>query len=111
MSDEKYVVAKANRLFGLAFDGDADRCLAVDETGKIVNGDFIMLICANELKKQGKLKDDTLVTVMNNMGLMIGQNKTGSNSSRLKVGDRYVLENMLQNDYVIGGEQSGHVIC
>ncbi len=107
---QKYVVEKGCHL-GLAFDGDADRCLAVDETGKIVNGDFIMLICANELKKQGKLKDDTLVvTVMSNMGLMIGAEQNGIKLQQTKVGDRYVLENMLQNDYVIGGEQSGHVI-
>ncbi|MFB0917734.1 MAG: phosphoglucosamine mutase [Clostridiaceae bacterium] len=107
---QKYVVEKGCDI-GLAFDGDADRCLAVDETGEIVNGDFLMLICANELKKQGKLKDDTLVvTVMSNMGLFIGAEENGIKLQQTKVGDRYVLENMLNNGYVLGGEQSGHVI-
>ncbi len=105
-----YVVEKGCDL-GLAFDGDADRCLAVDETGKLVNGDFIMMICALDLKAQGKLKDDTVVvTVMSNLGLKIAAEEHGLKVAQTKVGDRYVLENMLQNHYSIGGEQSGHVI-
>lgn len=105
-----YVVEKGCDL-GLAFDGDADRCLAVDETGKLVNGDFIMMICALDLKAQGKLKDDTVVvTVMSNLGLKIAAEEHGLKVEQTKVGDRYVLENMLQNHYSIGGEQSGHVI-
>ena len=105
-----YVVEKGCDL-GLAFDGDADRCLAVDESGKLVNGDFIMMICALDLKAQGKLKDDTVVvTVMSNLGLKIAAEEHGLKVAQTKVGDRYVLENMLQNHYSIGGEQSGHVI-
>lgn len=96
---------------GLAFDGDADRCLAVDENGNTVNGDFIMLICAKALKEKGKLKDDMLVvTVMSNLGLKIAAEENGIKLQQTKVGDRYVLENMLKNGYVLGGEQSGHVI-
>lgn len=106
----RYVVEKSCDL-GLAFDGDADRCLAVDDKGNLVNGDFIMMICALDLKKQGKLKDDTLVvTVMSNLGLKIAAEEHGLKVQQTKVGDRYVLENMLQNGYSIGGEQSGHVI-
>ncbi|CDF57684.1 phosphoglucosamine mutase [Thermobrachium celere] len=96
---------------GLAFDGDADRCLAVDEKGNIVNGDFIMTILASEMKKQGKLDKDTLVvTVMSNMGLDIACKKEGINTVKTKVGDRYVLEEMIKGGYKIGGEQSGHII-
>ncbi len=96
---------------GFAFDGDADRMLAVDENGKVVDGDEIMSICALNMKKKGILKKDTLVaTVMSNLGLFIMGEKNGINIPRTKVGDRYVLEEMLKEGYSLGGEQSGHVI-
>ena len=96
---------------GLAFDGDADRLMAVDESGKLVNGDQVMCICANHLKSQGRLRGNTLVTtIMSNMGLDLALKKLGIQQVKTKVGDRYVLENMLENHYSLGGEQSGHVI-
>ncbi|GAA0677515.1 MULTISPECIES: phosphoglucosamine mutase [Clostridium] len=105
-----YVVRKQCDL-GLAFDGDADRCLAVDEKGRLIDGDFIMAICAKEMKKQGRLKDDVLVvTVMSNLGLDIAAKKEGIKTVKTKVGDRYVLEEMVKEGYKLGGEQSGHVI-
>ncbi|MBU5591825.1 phosphoglucosamine mutase [Clostridium sp. MSJ-4] len=105
-----YVVRK-NCDLGLAFDGDADRCLAVDEKGNLINGDFIMAICARSLKNQNRLKDNVLVTtVMSNLGLDIALEKEGIKSVKTKVGDRYVLEEMLKEGYKLGGEQSGHVI-
>ncbi|MBR0576949.1 phosphoglucosamine mutase [Proteiniclasticum sp. BAD-10] len=105
-----YVVKNSCDL-GLAFDGDSDRCLAVDEKGNLVNGDFIILMAGLYLKEQGKLKDDTIVvTVMSNLGLMLAAKDLGINVAITAVGDRYVLENILENNYTIGGEQSGHVI-
>ncbi|MBQ8536086.1 MAG: phosphoglucosamine mutase, partial [Clostridia bacterium] len=96
---------------GLAFDGDADRLIAVDERGQLVNGDQVMAICALHMKKHGRLAKNTLVTtVMSNMGLDIAMKKHGILEEKTKVGDRYVLENMLANGYNLGGEQSGHVI-
>ncbi|MEG6586933.1 phosphoglucosamine mutase [Dendrosporobacter sp. 1207_IL3150] len=96
---------------GIAHDGDADRCLAVDETGALVDGDQIMVICALELMKQNKLKDNTLVaTVMSNIGLHQAIKKAGGKVEITPVGDRYVLENMRENGYSLGGEQSGHII-
>lgn len=96
---------------GLAFDGDADRLIAVDERGQIVNGDQVMCICAAHLKSQGRLRNNTLVTtIMSNMGLDLALKKLGIKQVKTKVGDRYVLENMLANNYNLGGEQSGHVI-
>lgn len=96
---------------GLAFDGDADRLIAVDERGTLINGDQVMCICANHLKQQGRLRGNTLVTtIMSNMGLDLALKKLGINQVKTKVGDRYVLENMLENNYSLGGEQSGHVI-
>ena len=96
---------------GLAFDGDADRLMAVDERGSLINGDQVMCICANHLKQQGRLRNNTLVTtIMSNMGLDIALKKLGIHNEKTKVGDRYVLENMLANNYNLGGEQSGHVI-
>lgn len=107
---QRYVVEKSCDL-GLAFDGDADRCLAVDEQGNYVNGDFILIICALDMKRKGLLKDDTLVvTVMSNLGLKLAAEKNGIKIEQTKVGDRYVLENMLKNNYNLGGEQSGHAI-
>lgn len=96
---------------GIAFDGDADRMLAVDENGKLVDGDQIMAICGNFLKENGKLAKDTIVvTVMTNLGFSLMGEKQGIHVEKTKVGDRYVLENMLENGYNLGGEQSGHVI-
>lgn len=105
----RVVYEKAN--LGLAFDGDADRMLAVDENGKLVDGDEIMAICANYMKSKGTLKKNTVVvTVMTNLGFTLMGKKQGINIETTKVGDRYVLENMKANGYNIGGEQSGHVI-
>ena len=96
---------------GLAFDGDADRCLAVDEKGQVVNGDFMLSICAKDMLKRGELARNTLVvTVMSNMGLDIACKREGINIVKTKVGDRYVLEEMLKEGYNLGGEQSGHII-
>lgn len=96
---------------GLAFDGDADRMLAVDENGKMVDGDEIMAICANHMKEKGTLKKDTVVvTVMSNLGFTLMGQERNLHIEKTKVGDRYVLENMLANGYNLGGEQSGHVI-
>jgi phosphoglucosamine mutase len=105
-----YVVKKGCDL-GLAFDGDADRCLAVDEKGNLINGDFIMAICGKHMKESGKLNKDTVVvTVMSNMGLDIALKKENIKTVKTKVGDRYVLEEMLKEGYKLGGEQSGHII-
>ncbi|MBM7869664.1 phosphoglucosamine mutase [Clostridium pascui] len=105
-----YVVKKGCDL-GLAFDGDADRCLAVDENGKLINGDFIMSICGKHMKDTGKLDKDTIViTVMSNLGMHIAMKREGINFITTKVGDRYVLEEMVKDGYKIGGEQSGHII-
>ena len=96
---------------GLAFDGDADRLLAVDEHGAIVDGDKLLAICGNHMKEKGTLKKDTIVvTVMSNLGFFVMCDKCGIHAEKTKVGDRYVLENMLENGYNIGGEQSGHII-
>ncbi len=96
---------------GLAFDGDADRCLAVDENGTLIDGDKIIAICANAMKKEGKLKKDTaVVTVMTNLGFFHFAKANGIHSMATKVGDRYVLEQMLADGYNLGGEQSGHII-
>lgn len=96
---------------GFAFDGDADRLLCVDEDGNLVDGDMIMAICAKAMKEQGRLNANTLVaTVMSNMGLFVFCNENGINCEKTKVGDRYVLERMLEGGFHIGGEQSGHVI-
>lgn len=96
---------------GIAFDGDADRMLAVDENGKLVDGDEIMAICGCFLKKKGILaKDTVVVTVMSNLGFSLMGDREGIHIEKTKVGDRYVLENMQENGYNLGGEQSGHVI-
>ena len=105
------LVAESGADLGLAFDGDADRLIAVDEHGVIVDGDQIMAICALDLKERGMLKKDTLVcTVMSNLGLDIAMKKNGIKTVKTKVGDRYVLEEMIRSGYNLGGEQSGHVI-
>lgn len=96
---------------GFAFDGDADRMLAVDENGEVVDGDKVIAICAKDMKKRGVLTSDTaVVTVMSNMGFFEFCKNNGINVETTRVGDRYVLENMKENNYKIGGEQSGHVI-
>lgn len=96
---------------GLAFDGDADRLLAVDENGAIVDGDQLLAICGSHMKRKGTLKKDTIVvTVMSNLGFFTMCEREGLHAEKTKVGDRYVLENMIENGYNIGGEQSGHII-
>ncbi len=96
---------------GLAFDGDADRFLAVDEKGNVVDGDRLIAIFAKHMKSKNKLKNNSaVVTVMSNMGFFKFCEDNDINCEKTKVGDRYVLENMLENDYLIGGEQSGHII-
>jgi phosphoglucosamine mutase len=105
------VVRSENCDLGLAFDGDADRMLAVDEKGETVDGDIIMSIIASDMKRQGKLARNTLVaTVMSNLGLLYMGKNNGIEIVRTQVGDRYVLEEMLRSGYLIGGEQSGHLI-
>ena len=96
---------------GLAFDGDADRCLAVDEKGELVDGDKLIAICAKAYKEKGKLKKDTaVVTVMSNLGFTYFARNNDIKMQTTKVGDRYVLERMLEGGYNLGGEQSGHII-
>ncbi len=107
---QKFV--KANHLsLGIAYDGDGDRCLAVDENGNVIDGDVILAIISNYLKEKGRLKKDTVVaTIMSNLGLKKYAEKNGINFAETKVGDRYVLEEMLKEGYNLGGEQSGHII-
>lgn len=96
---------------GFAFDGDADRCLAVDERGEIVNGDEIMYICARYMKEKGSLGNTKLVTtVMSNFGLYKALDELGIGYEQTAVGDKYVYEKMVEGDHLIGGEQSGHII-
>lgn len=104
-------VVNENADIGIAHDGDADRCLAVDHTGAIVDGDQIMGVLARALKEAGQLKDDTLVvTVMSNLGLKLGMAEAGISVVETPVGDRYVLERMRSDGCSLGGEQSGHLI-
>ena len=108
---KKFVVDNKCNL-GIAYDGDGDRCLAVDENGNEIDGDKILAILSNSFKNKGLLKKDTVVaTVMSNLGLNKYTQNNGINLVQTKVGDRYVLEEMLKNGYNLGGEQSGHVIC
>ena len=96
---------------GFAFDGDADRCLAVDENGNVVDGDAIMYILGKRLKSRGMLNGDTVVaTVMSNSGFFKSLEKAGLKCEQTAVGDRFVYECMQNNDYSLGGEQSGHII-
>ena len=96
---------------GICFDGDADRALFADHTGKVVNGDAVMLLLARDLKQRGELANDTVVaTTMSNMGLEIALRKEGIRMLRAPVGDKYVLEEMIKSGAVLGGEQSGHII-
>ena len=111
MDELKARVVSEKADIGLAFDGDADRLLAVDEQGRLVDGDQLMAICGNYMKQKGTLKKDTIVvTVMSNLGFTIMGQQNGIHVEKTKVGDRYVLENMRENGYNIGGEQSGHII-
>lgn len=110
--DKLKTYVKENKLdVGFAFDGDADRCLAVDENGEEVNGDKIMYICAKFMKSRGQLPSNTVVTtIMSNFGLYKALDAAGINYEKTAVGDRYVYENMKVYDHLIGGEQSGHII-
>lgn len=111
MDDLKALVKENGADIGFAFDGDADRCLAVDETGELIDGDKILAICGLDMKQRGVLKNDTIVgTVMSNLGLTMMGRENGINILQTAVGDRYVLERMLADGHNIGGEQSGHVI-
>ena len=111
MEDLKKLVVENGADIGFAFDGDADRCLAVDENGELIDGDKILAICGLDMKQRGELKKDTIVgTVMSNLGLIMMGRENGVEILQTAVGDRYVLERMLADGYNIGGEQSGHVI-
>ena len=111
MDDLKTMVVENGADIGFAFDGDADRCLAVDENGNLIDGDKILAICGLDMKQRGELKKDTIVgTVMSNLGLTLMGKENGIDILQTAVGDRYVLERMLADGYNIGGEQSGHVI-
>ena len=103
---------KENHLdVGFAFDGDADRCIAVDENGEVVDGDLILYVYGRYLKERGKLYKNTVVTtIMSNFGLYKAFDEAGISYEKTAVGDKYVYENMSQNGYRIGGEQSGHII-
>lgn len=96
---------------GFAYDGDADRCIAVDENGDIVDGDSIMYVCGVYMKEHGELENDTVVTtIMSNIGLYLAFDEAGIKYEKTAVGDKYVCENMMKNGYSLGGEQSGHII-
>ena len=103
---------KENKLdVGFAYDGDADRCIAVDENGNVIDGDLILYVCGKYLMEKGQLAGDTIVTtIMSNLGLYKACDKIGMKYEQTAVGDKYVYENMLKNGFVLGGEQSGHVI-
>ena len=104
-------VLKNKADIGIAHDGDADRCLAIDSEGNVIDGDFILAILAQGFKSRGKLTDSTVVaTVMSNLGFLSAMKSADINVIKTSVGDRYVLENMLENNYSLGGEQSGHII-
>ena len=110
-ADLKKKVVETGAAVGLAFDGDGDRLIAVDEKGNEITGDQVLIICANMMKKDGKLKNDLLVTtVMSNLGLRMACRKFGFKHHASKVGDRYVLEDMLSMGAIIGGEEAGHMI-
>ena len=107
---QKYVVENGLDV-GFAYDGDADRCIAVDEFGRVVNGDLILYLCGLEMKQKGELLNNTIVTtVMSNFGLYKSLDKVGIQYEKTAVGDKYVYENMVKNGHCIGGEQSGHII-
>ena len=111
MEDLQKFVVENNLDVGFAYDGDADRCLAVDENGNLIDGDLIMYICGKYMKEQGKLRNDTVVTtVMSNIGLYKAFDREGIKYEKTNVGDKYVYENMVANGHSLGGEQSGHII-
>lgn len=104
-------VLKNKADIGIAHDGDADRCLAIDAEGNTIDGDYILAILAQGFQSRGKLAQSTVVaTVMSNLGFLNAMKEIGINVTKTAVGDRYVLENMLENNYTLGGEQSGHII-
>ena len=107
---KKYVINNKCNL-GIAYDGDGDRCLAIDENGNEIDGDVILAVVSKYLKEKDKLANNTVVaTIMSNLGLNKFAEENNIEIKQTKVGDRYVLEEMIKNDYNIGGEQSGHVI-
>lgn len=107
---QKYVVENGLDI-GFAYDGDADRCIAVDHKGNVIDGDKIMYICGKYMREQGRLNHDTVVTtVMSNLGLYKAFDREGIRYEQTAVGDKYVAENMMANNYSLGGEQSGHII-
>ena len=107
---QKYVVEEGCDV-GFAYDGDADRCLAVDCHGNLVDGDLIMYICGKYMREQGALVGNKIVTtIMSNFGLYKALDREGIGYEKTAVGDKYVYENMSQNGYCLGGEQSGHII-
>lgn len=107
---QKFVVENSLDI-GFAFDGDADRCIAVDETGREINGDLILYVCGKAMKENGTLANNTIVTtVMSNFGLYLALDEAGISYEKAAVGDKYVYENMVNNGHMIGGEQSGHII-
>ena len=111
MEDLQKFVVENNLDVGFAYDGDADRCLAVDENGNLIDADMIMYICGKYMKEQGKLRNDTVVTtVMSNIGLYKAFDREGIKYEKTNVGDKYVYENMVANGHSLGGEQSGHII-
>ncbi|MEG0276152.1 MAG: phosphoglucosamine mutase [Coprobacillus sp.] len=107
---QKYVVENGLDV-GFAYDGDADRCIAVDEFGRVVDGDLVLYVCGLEMKRHGELLNNTIVTtIMSNLGLYKALDKAGIQYEKTAVGDKYVYENMVKNGHCIGGEQSGHII-
>ena len=107
---QKYVVDNGLDI-GFAYDGDADRCIAVDHRGNVIDGDKIMYVCGKYLQEKGKLNGNTVVTtVMSNLGLYKSFEREGINYEQTAVGDKYVAEKMMENNYSLGGEQSGHII-
>lgn len=107
---QKFVLEKGMDV-GFAYDGDADRCIAVDEKGRIIDGDLILYVCGKYLKEEGKLTNNTIVTtVMSNLGLYKALDKAGIAYEKTAVGDKYVYANMCENGHCLGGEQSGHII-
>ena len=104
-------VTKVGAVAGVAFDGDGDRAIFADETGRVVDGDAVMLMCARQLKAEGRLRGNTLVaTVMSNIGLELALGESGIALRRTQVGDKYVMEELLRDGFSLGGEQSGHII-
>ena len=104
-------MAFVNEKLGFAYDGDADRCLAVDDKGEVIDGDAILYLCGCYLKEKGELNENTIVTtIMSNLGLYKALDRQNIKYEKTAVGDKYVYENMMNNGFVLGGEQSGHII-